>query len=107
MIAERIAMNGHGALGKAVRDAGTKLGGTGLQLYRATYIDLVLAAESARGTVTLVAGSHTRGFPYHNTDPWDNCLPLIGDTGYTFNGRTTGASLHLDLDVSQPAPRGK
>ncbi|TMQ13266.1 MAG: hypothetical protein E6J90_28950 [Deltaproteobacteria bacterium] len=67
----------------------------------------MLGAESERGTVTLVAGSHSHGFPYHDTDPWDNCLLLIGDTGYTFNGRTNGASLHLDLDVSQPSPRGK
>lgn len=95
------------ALGALVQNAGTKLGGCGLQLYQGSYVDLVLAAESERGMVALVAGSHTRGFPYVDTEPWDNCLLLIGDAGYTFNGRMEDASLHFDFDVTQPAPRGK
>ena len=94
------------ALGPAVRDAGAAHGGTGLQLYRASYVDLVLAAESERGSVTLVAGSHTRSFPYFETEPWDNCLLRVGDTGYTFTGRITGASLHFDFDPEAAAPRG-
>jgi hypothetical protein len=93
-------------LGNLVRDAGAKLDGAGLHLYHASYVDLVLAATSERGTVSLIAGSHTRSFPYFDTAPWDNCLLLIGDAGYTFNGRTPGASLRLDLDMEQSAPRG-
>jgi hypothetical protein len=98
--------NAGAALKELVRDAGVKLGGTGLHIYEASYVDLVLSAESARGTVALVAGSHTRSFPYVETEPWDNCLLLIGDAGYTFNGRTQGASLHFEFDVEQPAPQG-
>ncbi|HEX2686001.1 MAG TPA: hypothetical protein VHN14_05260 [Kofleriaceae bacterium] len=96
----------HAALGKLVRDAGAKLGGTGLHLYHGSYVDLVLGAQSERGTVALVAGSHTRGFPYADTGPWDNCLLLVGDAGYTFTGRTQGAALHFAFDVAHAAPRG-
>jgi hypothetical protein len=95
-----------GALGPLVRRAGAAHGGCGLDVYRASYIDLVLAAESARGTVALVAGSHTRGFPYFDTAPWDNCLLLVGDTGYAFNGPVSGAALRFEFDLEQPAPRG-
>lgn len=95
-----------GALGALVRRAEASHGGCGLHVYRASYIDLVLAAESARGTVSLVAGAHTRGFPYFDTAPWDNCLLLVGDTGYTFNGAVPGAALRFDFDLEQPAPRG-
>jgi hypothetical protein len=94
------------AVEKLVRDAAATHGGGGLHIYHASYVDLVLAAESERGTVALVAGSHTRGFPYADTEPWDNCLLLIGDDGYTFTGRTPGAQLHLDFDVELQAPRG-
>jgi hypothetical protein len=93
-------------LGKLVRNAGAKLGGTGLQIYNASYVDLVLCAQSDRGTVALVAGTHARGFPYVDSEPWDNCLLLVGDAGYTFNGRTQGAALRLELEVEQAAPRG-
>lgn len=93
-------------LGKLVRDAGATLGGSGLHFYHASYVDLVLGAESERGTVALVAGSHTRSFPYVGTEPWDNCLLLVGDTGYTFTGRTQGAELRFAFDVEQDAPRG-
>ena len=95
------------SFGKLVREAAAKLGGAGLQIYHGSYVDLVLCAESEQGTVTLVAGSHTRGFPYADTEPWDNCLLLIGEAGYTFTGRTQGASLRFEFDVDQPAPRGK
>jgi hypothetical protein len=95
------------ALGKFVREAAAKLGGAGLERSHGSYVDLVLYAESERGTVTLVAGSHTRGFPYADTEPWDNCLLLIGEAGYTFTGRTQGASLRFEFDVAQPAPRGQ
>src|SRR6185503_20355221 len=84
---------------KLIEDAAEKLQGTGLHIYRSTYVDLVLAAESERGTVALVAGSHTQHFPYFDTEPWDNCLLLIGDAGYTFTGRTPGAALRFDVDV--------
>lgn len=93
-------------LGQRVRDAGAAHGGTGLQIYRASYVDLVLGARSERGAVALVAGSHTRGFPYFDTEPWDNCLLSIGDAGYTFTGRVQGAVLRLEFDVEQAAPRG-
>jgi hypothetical protein len=96
-----------GPLGKLVEGAAAKLDGCGLQIYQGSYIDLVLAAESERGTVALVAGSHLQGFPYFNTEPWDNCLLLVGDTGYTFNGRVHGAALRLDLELDRPAPRGR
>jgi hypothetical protein len=105
--AARPAGDADAALGKLVRDAGATLGGSGLEIYHGSYVDLVLGAASERGTVALVAGSHTRSFPYVVTEPWDNCLLLIGDTGYTFNGRTQGASLRFELDVEQQAPRGK
>src|SRR3954468_24743532 len=95
-----------GALGRLVRDAKAKLEGTGLQCYEASYVDLVLAGESERGTVVLVAGSHTRSFPYFDTEPWDNCLLQIGDAGYTFTGREQGVSLRFEFDVEQAAPRG-
>lgn len=72
------------ALGQLIHNAAAKLGGSGLHIYRGSYVDLVLAAESERGTVALVAGSHTKGFPYFDTEPWDNCLLLLGDAGYTF-----------------------
>jgi hypothetical protein len=89
-----------------VRDAAASLGGTGLECYRASYIDLVLGADTARGTLSLVAGSHTQGFPYFDTEPWDNCLLLIGDTGYRFTGRAPGAALRFEFDLGHPAPRG-
>src|SRR5262245_56164292 len=76
-------------------------------VYQGSYVDLVLAAESERGTVALVAGSHQRGFPYFDTEPWDNCLLLVGDTGYSFTGRVHGAALRLELDLEQAAPRGR
>src|SRR5688572_10029591 len=79
----------------------------GTDVYHSSYVDLVLGAESERGTVSLVAGTHTRSFPYFDTEPWDNCLLRIGDAGYTFNGRTQGASLRFDLDLEHAAPRGK
>lgn len=82
-------------------------GGMGLHIYRASYVDLVLGAESERGTVALVAGAHTRNFPYFDTEPWDNCLLRIGDDGYTFTGRAPGASLRFEFDVDAAAPRGK
>jgi hypothetical protein len=91
---------------KLVRDAAATHDGSGLHIYRASYVDLVLAADSERGTIALVAGSHTQGFPYAGTRPWDNCLLLVGDDGYTFTGRTQGASLQLDFDVELPAARG-
>jgi len=78
----------------------------GLHVYRASYVDLVCSARSERGTVTLVAGSHTRGFPYAETEPWDNCLLQIGDDGYTFTGRTPGAALRFEFDAQAAAPRG-
>lgn len=78
----------------------------GLHVYRASYVDLVLAAESEHGTVALVAGSHTRGFPYAETEPWDNCLLRVGDDGYTFTGRVTAAHLRFDFDPEAAAPRG-
>ena len=93
-------------LGQLVQDAAARLDGAGLHVYHASYVDLVLGATSAHGTVALVAGSHTRSFPYFDSEPWDNCLLLIGDAGYTFTGRTQGASLRFDLDLEQPAPRG-
>ena len=105
--AVQFAGNAGTALGKLVQEAAAKLGGSGLQRYHGSYVDLVLCAESERGTVTLVAGSHTRGFPYADTEPWDNCLILIGEAGYSFTGRTQGASLRFEFDVEQPAPRGK
>jgi hypothetical protein len=95
-----------GALGHSLRQAGAAHGGTGLHLYHASYVDLVLSAESERGTVTLVAGSHTRNFPYFDTEPWDNCLLRIGDTGYTYTGRVTREALRFDFDPEQAAPRG-
>lgn len=95
------------AVEQRVQEAAATHGGTGLHVYRASYVDLVLSAESPRGTVTLVAGAHTRGFPYFDTEPWDNCLLRIGDDGYTFTGRTPGASLRFEFDVDQDAPRGK
>ena len=85
-------------IGKSVMD--------GVHIYRASYVDLVLSARSELGTVTLVAGCHTRNFPYFDTEPWDNCLLLVGDTGYTFTGRIHGASLRFDFDVAQATPRG-
>jgi hypothetical protein len=94
------------AIAAQVQAAAAALGGTGLHLYRASYVDLVLAAETERGTLALVAGSHERGFPYAETQPWDHCLLLVGDAGYTFTGRTQGAALRLDLDLEHPAPRG-
>ncbi len=103
----RFVENAGTALGKLVREAAAKLGGAGLQIYHGDYVDLVLCAESEQGTVTLVAGSHTRGFPYTDTEPWDNCLLLIGEVGYTFTGRTQGAQLRFEFDVEQPAPRGQ
>lgn len=78
----------------------------GVHIYRANYVDLVLTARSERGTVALVAGSHTRNFPYFDTEPWDNCLLLVGDTGYTFTGRIHGAQLRFEFDVAQATPRG-
>jgi len=102
----RLRSDGDAVLGKLVRDAASKLGGSGLHLYHASYVDLVLSAESERGAVSLVAGSHTRGFPYFDTVPWDNCLLLIGDAGYTFTGRTQGVALCFAFDVADPAPRG-
>src|SRR5205085_373552 len=51
-------------LAGALRDAEAKLSGAGLALYRSTYVDLVLAADSDAGPVALVAGTHTRDFPY-------------------------------------------
>lgn len=95
-----------GALGDLVRGAGAAHGGTGLHVYHASYVNLVLGACSERGTVTLVAGSHTRNFPYFETLPWDNCLLQIGDAGYTFTGRVTGAALRLELDLEAAEPRG-
>jgi len=99
--------SGAGVLGDAARAAAAKHDGTGLHLYHGSYIDLVLATESDRGTVALVAGSHQQGFPYFDTDPWDNCLLLVGDAGYTFTGRRNGEALRFTFDVEQPAPRGK
>lgn len=77
-----------------------------MQSYRSSYVDLVLEANSPRGTVTLVAGSHTQHFPYFGTEPWDNCLFRVADAGYTFTGRVQGAALRFDFDLEQPAPRG-
>lgn len=94
------------ALGQLIHNAAAKLGGSGLHIYRGSYVDLVLAAESERGTVALVAGSHTKGFPYFDTEPWDNCLLLLGDAGYTFTGRMHGAALRFEFDIEQPNPRG-
>src|SRR5262249_31534988 len=94
------------ALGQLVHSAAAKLGGCGLEIYHGSYVDLVLAAESERGTVALVAGSHTEGFPYFDTAPWDNCLLLIGDAGYTFTGRMHAAALRFEFDVDQAAPQG-
>lgn len=91
--------------GGGAADRGSLLG-SGLHLYHASYVDLVLAAASERGTVALVAGAHARSFPYFETEPWDNCLLLIGETGYTFTGRTPGAALRLELDLERPDPRG-
>jgi hypothetical protein len=95
-----------GVFGRLVRYAKAKLDGSNLQFYEASYVNLVLAGESERGTVALVAGSHTRSFPYFDTEPWDNCLLWIGDAGYTFTSRKQGASLRLEFDVEQAAPRG-
>jgi len=103
----RPAKHVEGPLRTLVHSAAAKLDGCGLHIYQGSYIDLVLAAESERGTVTLVAGSHLQGFPYFNTEPWDNCLLLIGDTGYTFNSRVHGAELRLELELDRPAPRGR
>ncbi len=100
------ASDAGGALGDMVRGAGAAHGGTGLHVYHASYVNLVLGARSERGTVTLVAGSHTRSFPYFETEPWDNCLLQIGDAGYTFTGRVTGAALHLEFDLDAAEPRG-
>jgi hypothetical protein len=82
------------------------MGITAIEEYRASYVDLVVAGSCERGTVTLVAGSHTRSFPYFETEPWDNCLLQIGDAGYTFTGRIQGAALRFEFDVDAAAPRG-
>lgn len=105
-----VAKSGDGAdpaLQGQVRGAEAAHGGTGLHLYRASYVDLVLCADGERGTVALVAGAHTRNFPYFGTEPWDNCLLRIGDDGYTFTGRESGAALRFEFDVDAAAPRGK
>lgn len=93
-------------LAALVRNAAAACGGAGLERYHASYIDLVLAAESERGTVALVAGSHTRGFPYSETEPWDNCLLIVGDTSYAFTERAQGAALRFDFDLMEDTPRG-
>lgn len=82
--------------------------------YRASYVDLVLAAEAAGAggaddgacTVALVAGAHSRGFPYAATAPWDNCLLWVGDAGFAFTGRTPGAALDFALDLDAAASPG-
>ena len=106
VMAARISAKSGAALSKLVADAVAKIDPAGMEVYQGSYVDLVLAAESERGTVTLVAGSHTQHFPYFGTEPWDNCLLLVGDTGYTFTGRTQGASLHFEFDVEQPTVEG-
>jgi hypothetical protein len=98
--------SGGGVLEHMVRDAGMAHGGTGLHIYHASYVNLVLSAHSERGTVTLVAGSHTRSFPYFETEPWDNCLLEIGDAGYTFTGRVTGTALRFEFDLDAAEPLG-
>ena len=105
-IARDGARRANGALGHSLREASAAHDGTGLHLYRASYVDLVLSAESERGNVTLVAGSHTRSFPYFDTEPWDNCLLRIGDAGYTYTGRVTREALRFEFDPEQAAPRG-
>jgi hypothetical protein len=93
------------ALGAAVSSAAAALAGS-LERYRASYVDLVLAARTERGTAALVAGCHTRQFPYADSEPWDNCLLLVGDAGYTFTDRTQRAALRFELDLAGDAPRG-
>ena len=102
----RLSHTADNALKAAVECAQKAFDGFGLHIYHSSYVDLVLCGESAAGPIALVAGSHTKDFPYQGTDPWDNCLLLVGDTGYTFTGRTQNQSLHLDFDVEQPAPGG-
>jgi hypothetical protein len=105
-MAARVCEAASPALAKFV-DARARHGDGGLAIYRGGYVDLVLSAESERGVVVVVAGSHTRSFPYFDTEPWDNCLLRIGDTGYTFTGRTQGAQLHFELDMESAEPRGR
>ena len=88
----------------AVEKAQSALEGLGLHLYESSYVDLVLCGESTRGPVALVAGSHTKNFPYYGTQPWDHCLLLVGDTGYTFTSRVQDQSLHFALSLDDRNP---
>lgn len=87
------------ALLAAVNEIAASLKGLdGLHLFHASYVDLVVAAESPRGPLTLVAGNHTAHFPYDGAEPWDNALLYVGAEGYTFTGRDPGAALAITVD---------
>jgi hypothetical protein len=93
-------------LAEALRRAEAKLEGSGLSLYRSEYLDLVIAAESDAGPIALVAGTHTHDFPYAGTEPWDNCLLLVGSDGYTFTARENGPALSIDFDQDAEVTSG-
>ena len=60
-------------------------------LYEAEYINTVLKAVNQSGeSLELVAGSHSRNFPYFQDEPWDNVLLAVGAARYEQTIRSQG-----------------
>ncbi|MFB6265309.1 MAG: hypothetical protein ABEL76_17045 [Bradymonadaceae bacterium] len=95
-------------VGSNVGDIGGLGDVSGGAIYESTYKNMVLAGESPSvGDVALVAGTHSRHFPYKGDRPWDNGLLYIDGKGYHFTHRTRGKALALKIDTSKEQSRGK
>lgn len=59
----------------------------------------IAAASNDADDFCLVAGSHSAGFIFPDTEPWDNGLLYIAGEGFHFTDREQGRSLHLNVNT--------
>lgn len=79
--------------------AGERVDARETLLFESAYRNFVLAGRSPVGDVALVAGTHSRSFPYVGTAPWDNGLLWVGGRGYHFSHRANGGHLIIRADL--------
>jgi hypothetical protein len=87
--------------------SGAKADGFGLIFFKSVYLNLGIAGQSDKGDVALIAGSHSKDFPYYGTEPWDNGLLLVDGEGYFFTHRRQGEYLTIDLDTHSEVSDGQ
>jgi hypothetical protein len=75
--------------------------------YESSYMNLIVSGESELGDVALIAGSHSKDFPFYGDIPWDNGLLLVGDEGYMFTHRQQGQALDIEVDLDSRSAKGR